>query len=150
MPIFFLLFLLFPFLELALLIKVGGSIGVLPTLLLVLAGIVLGSLCMRLAGLAVALRAREMLARGEQPEAAMLEGMFIALGGLLLFLPGFISDVIGLLCLLPLTRRLLAGYLLRRIEAQSLHRRAFTGAMQGDSSSARNQVIEGEFERRDS
>ena len=79
MPI--LLFLLFPFLELAVLIKVGGVIGVLPTLLLIVGSAVLGSMLLRVAGLATALRAREKLARGEAPEQEMLEGMLIAVGG---------------------------------------------------------------------
>ena len=81
MPVFFLMFLLFPFLELALLIKVGAAIGVLPTLLLIIGSAVLGSLLLRVAGLATALRAREKLARGEMPEQEMLEGMLIAVGG---------------------------------------------------------------------
>jgi UPF0716 protein FxsA len=150
MPLFFLLFVLFPFIELAVMIKVGGIIGVPATLLLVLAGFILGGTCMRLAGLAVALRAREMLSRGEQPEAAMLEGMFIALGGLLLLLPGFISDVFGLLCLLPPVRRLLAAYLLRRIGVQAQRQRAFAEEMTSGSGQSRGELIEGEFERRDS
>ena len=60
MPVFFLLFLLFPFLELALLIKVGTAIGVLPTLLLIVGSAILGSLLLRVAGLATALRAEPL------------------------------------------------------------------------------------------
>lgn len=150
MRLFFLLFVLFPFVELALLIKVGGLIGVLPTLLLLIASALLGSLLLRVAGLATAWRAREKLARGELPEQEMLEGMFIALGGGLLLLPGFISDLIGLVCLLPFSRRLLVNRLLRRIEEQAQRQRAFADDLAARSGQTRPNVIEGEFERRDS
>jgi UPF0716 protein FxsA len=146
---FFLLFLVFPFLELALLIKVGGVIGVLPTLLLLIVSAVLGSTLLRVAGLATALRAREKLARGEAPEREMLEGMLVALGGGLLILPGFISDVMGLLCLLPFTRRLILRRLLARIEEQAMRQRAFADDLQARNAPERPNVIEGEFERRD-
>ena len=149
MRLFFLLFVVFPFIELAVLIKVGGLIGVLPTLLLLIASALLGSLLLRVAGLATAWRAREKLARGELPEQEMLEGMFIALGGGLLLLPGFISDLIGLVCLLPFSRRLLVNRLLRRLEEQALRQRAFADDLAARSGQTRPNVIEGEFERRD-
>lgn len=149
MPALLLLILLFPFIELALLIKVGGLIGVLPTLLLVLAGIILGGLLLRVAGLATAWRARERLARGELPEQEMLEGLCIALGGGLLVLPGFISDALGLLCLLPFTRRLLLRRLFGRLQRggrDGLGGYRTPGAARGQE---QTNVIEGEFERRD-
>lgn len=101
MRAFLFLFLLFPIIELAVLIKVGGAIGVLPTVLLVIGTAILGSVLLRVAGVATAWRAREKLARGEMPEQEMLEGLLIAVGGGLLLLPGFISDIFGVLCLLP-------------------------------------------------
>jgi UPF0716 protein FxsA len=147
MRAFLLLVLLFPLLELAVLIKVGSTIGVLPTLLLVIGTAVLGSVLLRVAGVATAWRAREKLARGELPEQEVIEGLLIAVGGGLLLLPGFISDVIGLLCLIPFTRRLLIAGLLRRIQAQAERQRAFAD----DLSAAPRQanVIEGEYQRRD-
>ncbi|MBP8185246.1 MAG: membrane protein FxsA [Pseudomonas sp.] len=150
MRVFLLLFLLFPLLELTLLIKVGGAIGVLPTLLLVVGSAVLGSVLLRVAGIATALRVRERLARGELPEQEMLEGLLIAIGGGLLLLPGFISDVFGLLCLLPFTRRLLVNKLRQRAAEQALRQRAFADDLQARSGQTRPNVIEGEFEHRDS
>jgi len=147
MPI--LLFLLFPFLELAVLIKVGGVIGVLPTLLLIVGSAVLGSMLLRVAGLATALRAREKLARGEAPEQEMLEGMLIAVGGGLFLLPGFISDAMGLLCLLPFTRRMIVRRLLARMQEQAIRQRAFADDLAARDAPSRPNVIEGEFERRD-
>lgn len=154
MRAFFLLFLLFPAIELAVLIKVGSLIGVLPTLLLIVAGSALGILVLRVAGLATAFSARAALARGELPAQEMLQGLLLALGGGLLVLPGFISDVLGLLLLLPVTRRALVNKLRRRAEAQTLRRRAFADDMPAQPAPShvrphQPEVIEGEFERRD-
>jgi UPF0716 protein FxsA len=162
MRVFFLLFILFPIIELALLIKVGGLIGVLPTLLLLVGGALLGAVLLRIAGVATAWRARERLARGELPEKEMLEGLMIALGGGLLVLPGFLSDILGLLFILPFSRRLLLRALGRRIEARMRRQRAFSDdpasaearpqAQRPDAArpnAARPNVIEGEYERRD-
>ena len=157
MRAFLFLFLLFPLIELAVLIQVGSAIGVLPTLLLVIATAVLGSVLLRVAGIATAWRAREKLARGELPEQEVLEGLLIAVGGGLLLLPGFISDVFGVLCLIPFTRRLLVGKVRRRVAEQALRQRAFADDLQPRGGPAPRQplgregdVIEGEFEHRDS
>ncbi|AYC35134.1 membrane protein FxsA [Pseudomonas cavernae] len=143
------LLLLFPLIELAVLIKVGSAIGVLPTLLLLIGTAVLGGVLLRVAGLATAWRARERLARGELPEEEMLEGLLIAVGGGLLLLPGFISDVVGLVCLLPPVRRLLVAKLRRRVQEQALRRRAFADDLQARSGRSQANVIEGEYEHRD-
>lgn len=153
MRIFLLLFLLFPLAELAVLIKVGSSIGVLPTILLLIISGMAGILLLRLAGFATAWRARERLARGELPEQEMLQGLMMAVAGGLLFLPGFLSDVIALLVLFPPTRRLFLGLVGRRIERQAQRRRAFEDDIRqrsGDQpGNHRPNVIEGEWERRD-
>ncbi|GAB3475720.1 FxsA family protein [Azotobacter salinestris] len=154
MRAFLLLFLLFPLLELAVMIKVGSAIGVLPTLLLIVLGVLVGGMVLRLAGVATAWRARERLARGELPEQEMLDGLLIAIGGGLLLLPGFISDLLAVPCLLPFTRHFLLNRLRRRTEEQALRRRAFfddLSARSGQSrpEASRPNVIEGEYERRD-
>lgn len=154
MRAFLFLFLLFPIIELAVLIKVGSMIGVLPTLLLIIGSGILGVLLLRVAGVTTAWRAREKLSRGELPDQEMLEGLLMAVGGGLLILPGFISDIIGLFCLLPFTRRLLIGNLRRRAAEQVARQRAFADdlaaqAGQARPGAARPNVIEGEYERRD-
>jgi len=149
MRIFFVLFLLFPLAELYVLIKVGSSIGALATILLLVLSGIAGIFLLRLAGFATAWRARERLARGELPEREMLQGLMMAIGGGLLFLPGFISDGLALLILFPPTRNLLLRVLNRRIEAQVRRQRAFADDLQARSGPQRPNVIEGEWERRD-
>src|ERR1700712_4176465 len=125
MRAFLLLLLLFPVLELFVLVKVGMSIGFLPPFLLVVAGSMLGVFVVRVAGLATAMSARQSLARGELPAQQMLDGLMMTVGGGLLVLPGFISDVLGLICLMPFTRRLLVSKVRQRAEAQAMRQRAF-------------------------
>lgn len=149
MRVFLLLFLLFPVIELAVLIKVGSAIGVVPTLLLVIGTAILGSVLLRIAGVATAWRAREKLARGELPEQEVLEGLFIAIGGGLLLLPGFISDIFGVLCLIPFTRRLLVNKVRQRAQEQAMRQRAFADDLAARSGQTRPNVLEGEYERRD-
>jgi UPF0716 protein FxsA len=160
MRAFLLLLLLFPVLELFVLVKVGMSIGFLATFLLVVAGSMLGIFVVRVAGFATAMRAREALARGELPAQQMMDGLMMTVGGGLLVLPGFISDVLGLICLMPFTRKLLATKVRKRAQDQASRQRAFADDLQ--ASGAFNQgasrpgarqpeviegeVIEGEFE----
>lgn len=141
-------FLLFPLLELAVLIKVGSAIGVLATLGLLVFSAVLGSFLLRIAGVSTAWRARERLMRGERPEPAMLEGLMMALGGGLLILPGLISDVLGLLCIIPFTRNLMLRAVLGRLEARVMGGRTFEGEP-GPQPDVRPRVIEGEYQRHD-
>ena len=116
----------------------------------------LGILVVRVAGLATALKARESLNRGELPAQQMLEGLMLALGGGLLVLPGFISDVAGLLLLFPPVRRFLVYRLRKRAEEQALRQRAFADEFDPvvrpgthKPLSREPNVIEGEFEHRD-
>lgn len=155
MRAFLLLFLIFPVLELYVFFKVSSSIGFFPALLLIFAGSALGVLVLRVAGLATALRARESLQRGELPAEDMFQGLMMALGGGLLLIPGFISDVVGLVMLLPFVRRLLARKMRERAEAQAMRQRAFAedplnGAGPQGRTPRQPNVIEGEYEHRDS
>lgn len=163
MRVFLLLLLLFPVLELFVLVKVGMSIGFLPTFLLVVAGSMLGVFVVRVAGVATALSARQSLARGELPAQQMLDGLMMTIGGGLLVLPGFISDVLGLLFLMPFSRRLIVGKVRNRAQAQAARQRAFAENMHAANSAGpmhpgaarpearrpeviEGEVIEGEFE----
>lgn len=160
MRAFLLLFLIFPILELYVFFKVSSSIGFFAALLLIFAGSALGVLVLRVAGLATALRARESLQRGELPAEDMFHGLMLAVGGGLLLIPGFISDVVGLVFLLPFVRRLFARKLRERAEAQAMRQRAFADDLQGGAPHPgagqqgrvprQPNVIEGEYEHRDS
>ena len=114
-PVLLLLFLLVPLVEIYVMIQVGGIIGALPTVLLVVLTAVAGAALARYQGLATLQRLQATLARGETPAIEMFEGVLLLVGALLLLTPGFITDLLGFVCLIPFTRRALAFRLLKRV-----------------------------------
>jgi UPF0716 protein FxsA len=108
-----LLFIVVPIAELYVIIKVGEAIGVLPTLALLLADAVLGSLLLRHQGRGAWRRFNEALAQRRFPGKEVADGVLIVIGGTLLLAPGFITDIVGIFLLIPPTRAI-ARRLLRR------------------------------------
>lgn len=103
--ILFTLFLLIPLIEIYLLIQVGSAIGALPTVGLVVLTAVIGALLLRHQGLYTYARVQQALARGELPTVAMLEGLVLLVCGALLLTPGFFTDALGFLALIPPLRQ---------------------------------------------
>lgn len=108
------LFVIVPIAELALIIQVGQAIGVWWTIALLVADSILGSVLMRSQGRAAWRRFNEAATAGRVPAREVLDGVLVIFGGALLLTPGFISDILGLLLLLPPTRALARGVLVRR------------------------------------
>ncbi len=106
------LFLVIPIIEVYLLIEVGGLIGAGWTILLVVLTAVIGVNLLRQQGLSTLMRANQVMSQGQIPAMEMMEGLFLAVGGALLITPGFFTDAIGFICLLPFTRRGIIQYLL--------------------------------------
>jgi UPF0716 protein FxsA len=97
-------FILVPIAELYVIIKIGGAIGVVPTLALLVADAVLGSMLLRQQGRAAWVRFNRALAENRLPHKEVFDGVLIIFGGALLLTPGFITDVFGLVLLIPPTR----------------------------------------------
>ena len=100
-------FIVLPILEMYILIEVGSFIGALNTIGLVLLTALLGLILLRQQGFRTLLNARNKLLQAELPAEEIVTGIFLAIGGALLLTPGFVTDFIGFMCLLPFTRRLL-------------------------------------------
>jgi UPF0716 protein FxsA len=100
----FLAFTLIPVIELYLLIKLGATIGSLYTLLLVIITGAVGAYLARLQGLEAMLRVKSRLQQGEPPAEEMLDALIIFIAGIVLLTPGLLTDISGLLLLLPATR----------------------------------------------
>ncbi|WP_310124156.1 FxsA family protein [Pseudomonas oryzihabitans] len=143
-----LVFLLFPFLELAVLIKVGSEIGVLATFALLLLGFLVGVALLRVAGFTTLWRIRMRLAQGQMPEQEVVQGLTMAVAGALLIFPGFISDVLALICLLPVTRKALLGAVIGQVTRRAPGAQGYQPGS-GHSAPHRPEVIEGEVVRRD-
>jgi UPF0716 protein FxsA len=109
-----LLLILVPIAEIAVIIQVGEWIGVWWTIALLLADAVLGSLLLRSQGRAVWRRFAAAVNEGRVPHREVVDGVLVIFGGALMLAPGFITDVLGALCLAPPTRALLRRLLVRR------------------------------------
>jgi UPF0716 protein FxsA len=118
-----LLFLLVPVAELYVIYKVGDAIGVWQTFLLLALDSVLGSLLLRAQGRSVWRRFNETMAAGRVPHRELIDGVLVIFGGAFLITPGFLTDIVGLVLLIPPTRavvrRLVARRLGRRVVAES-------------------------------
>jgi len=125
----FLLFLVLPVAELYVILKVGDSIGVWWTVLLLAADSLIGTMLLRNQGRAVWRRFNAAMSEGRLPHREVMDGVLVVFGGAFLITPGFITDVIGVLLLLPPSRAVI-----RRILARRLSRRAAEGVAGGRAS----------------
>lgn len=104
-----------PLLELALLLKVGQSIGLLWTMFVIFASAAVGTWVLHAQGFAVMRRTMKSLQAGKPPIGPAVDGMFLMFAGTLLLTPGFLSDAVGLLLLIPPLRHAIAAWSVRRI-----------------------------------
>ena len=118
LPWLLLAFIVVPIAELAIIIQVGQEIGVLWTIVLLLADSILGSLLVRSQGRSAWRRFTTAMQAGRPPATEVVDGALILLGGALLLTPGFLSDLMGIALLAPPTRALLRRVALRRVIAR--------------------------------
>ena len=157
--ILFLIFIAVPLIELALIIKVGQLAGFWPTLGLLFGTAILGTALLNRQGMSVLQRASAALDQGKAPVGAVLDGAFLFMAGLLMITPGFLTDLVGLVLLIPPLRRPIARYVLSQmLGSGAVHVRRYewhgeTGAEHGGPRPRPgpdgNVVIETEYERID-
>lgn len=111
-----LLFTLIPVIELALLIKIGHYLGVLNTIGIVILTGVTGAYLAKMQGLRILQKIQEDVNQGIMPADKLFDGVLILCSGILLLTPGLLTDILGLLGLIPLTRNLFKQWLKRKIE----------------------------------
>lgn len=109
------LLLALPLLEIAGFVVVGSEIGVLPTIGLVILSAVAGSLLLRWQGFGALTRIRAQIEAGNPPGRELAHGLMIMFAGVLLLIPGFITDIVGLLLFIPAVRELAWRYLKNRM-----------------------------------
>src|SRR5688572_13927064 len=121
-----LVFIVVPIAELYVIIQVGQEIGALPTIAILIADSIVGSLLLRSQGRLAWRRFNEAMAAGRVPAREVLDGALVIFGGAFLITPGFLTDVLGILLLLPPTRavarRMLVGVFSRRFVVSAVGR----------------------------
>lgn len=143
LPSLALLFLGVPLVEFYFLVKIGGSIGALNTVLLSVVTAFMGIALLRHQGMATVGRLQKNFMEGKVPAGDVLEGIILLVGGGLLLLPGFFTDVLGFLCLIPFTRQLISSLLVKNVSLQ-----AHVGGTPFDNNNTNDHVIDGEFVRK--
>ena len=141
--ILFLFFLTVPFVEIYLLLQLGGIVGIFPTIILVVFTAVLGAWLLRRQGFATWKRFQANLAKGEVPAYEMIEGPILLVGGALLLTPGFFTDALGFACLIPQIRRKFAQYIIEKHLIKPPNGSPFQQAKPKDN------ALEGEYKRED-
>ena len=128
-----------PLVEIALFVKIGGWIGLWPTLVTVVGTAIVGTALLRLQGLHVLGQLQDSLNRGEMPLEHIFTGACLLVAGALLLTPGFLTDTIGFLLFVPLIRRLI-----RRFVVETLAKRGARGSWQ-NTFSGEQTIIDAEF-----
>ena len=150
MPALILLaFIAVPIAEIALLIEVGGAIGVWPTLGAVVATAVFGTWMLRLQGLSTLARAQASLTQGAFPAREVFDGLCLVFAGALLLTPGFVTDGVGLLLMAPPFRAVLRRRILSWLQAHGRVHMAGMGGPPQDDRDRDGTVIDGTFEKVD-
>jgi UPF0716 protein FxsA len=150
----FLLFAILPIVEIAILINVGEQIGGWYTVAIVILTAFAGAHLVRQQGLSTLMQAQQKMQAGSMPEQEMAEGLLLVIAGVLLVTPGFVTDGIGFLLSLPMTRPLIAKGLLKRLSMRMVNP-SFNGNFSQHhqqpphSTEQSEDIIEGEFEHKD-
>lgn len=160
MPLLLLIaFIGMPLSEIAVFIQAGALIGLWPTVLAVILTAVIGTALLRHQGLSTLKRAQDSLKKGEVPVGALFEGLCLLIASLLLLTPGFITDSIGFVLLIPVLRRFIGGVIVTRLAAHQKNRGGtasftadfsgspdpFRGGTDPGGPSESGPVIEGDF-----
>src|SRR3954451_6593923 len=114
MPLLVVLFVVVPLVEIYVIIQVGQAIGPWWTIALLIVDSILGSVLMRSQGRAAWRRFQVALAEGRPPAREVIDGALVIFGGALLLTPGFVTDILGLVLLLPPTRALVRRAVIAR------------------------------------
>jgi UPF0716 protein FxsA len=146
------LFFIIPLIEIYLLIRVGEEIGVGMTILVVIITATIGVSLLRQQGLKTLLRANQRMQMGEMPAREMFDGFMLAAAAIMLITPGFFTDTIGFLLLIPAVRLVLMRYLIANsvvtTQSYSAHYTAGSDPHKVDEQHGKH-TIDGDFKRED-
>lgn len=143
LPLFFLLFVGMPILEIYVILQVGEAIGVLPTIALLIVDSLVGAWLMRSQGRLVWRRFTQALEAGRPPAREVLDGALVIVGGALGLAPGFVTDAIGLFLIAPPTRAIVRRAIVARLARRGAMRVGVWAAGRRPAAGPRDYDIEG-------
>ena len=133
-----------PLIEIYLMIKVGSFIGPFNTILLILFTAITGVYFAKLAGLSTLKSGMNQLIKNEIPIYEIISGAALAFAALLLILPGFLTDIIGFLLIIPVTRKIFIRSISSKFKKESREKKVVEGTIEEDNE--KKEVIEGTIE----
>lgn len=142
------LLLFVPAIEIVVFIKVGQAIGAWKVIGLVFLSAIVGALLLRYQSIGVIRRLDRDLRQGRTPDASLFDGFLIVVGGVLLIIPGFVTDVVGLILMIPFVRRLIRDFIKARVTVKGFS--GFSGGFRRGRN--RDDVVDlspEDFERRE-
>ena len=146
MPILFIIFIVVPIIEIAIFIQAGDWFGLGPTLFTIVLTAFIGITLIRQQGLSTLYKAQQKMNSGEIPAIEMIEGVMIAVAGAFLITPGFFTDSLGFLLLVPLFRQFLVKYVIRnKVKMHASGQQSPFDETNSQSSNQSNRTIEGEY-----
>lgn len=152
------LFIIVPIIEISLFIQVGDVLGMWPTIAIVFITAVVGAQLVRSQGIATLLNVQSRLEKGEIPAQQLLEGVLLAVAGVLLLTPGFLTDFLGMTVLLPAPRAWIAKKLMTKVQVQTMGggfqsstfgQDPFQDPFRGSNNDAGGQTFEGEYQKKE-
>lgn len=135
-----------PLLEIAVFVKVGGAIGLWPTLAIVILTAMVGTWQLRVQGLATLMRARSQLDQGALPTRELFDGACLLVAGALLLTPGFVTDTIGFMLFLPPVRDFLRTAMARHMAARGRTRVFVNGEEIDPGAAGAGPIIDGDYD----
>lgn len=138
-------FFLYIYLEISLLVTVGSNLGVLPMICLMLAISAFGLWLLKIRGVFTVWQIKKQIGEGKIPTQALSSSILFLIAGILLIIPGFISDILALLALLPFTRNLIEKLAMRFIADKV---KFFSFGSANYTSHTQGTTFEAEFERK--
>lgn len=150
MPILAILFGIFFYIycEISLLVNIGSTIGVLPTILLLVVISFLGLWIVKLRGVYTLFSIKQDLSQGKIPAEAVGNSVMFILAGILLIIPGFLSDILAILCVLPFSRKWIQAFVINSVKNKVfMHFTAQTSSFSATSAQDSN-TFDAEFERK--
>jgi len=147
----FIIFIIIPVVEITVLIEVGEQLGAFPTVALVILTAAVGASLVRSQGLQTLMNAQSKMQQGQQPGQEVIEGVMLAIAGIMLVTPGFVTDFLGLVLLLPISRQFFASKLLERIIIKNMAQQGqpFNGGFSQQGQEQDSDIIDGEFVNKD-
>ena len=147
--ILFFIFIVVPVIEITVLIEVGEQLGAFTTVALVILTAAVGASLVRSQGLQTLMNAQKKMQQGEQPGQEVIEGVMLAIAGVMLVTPGFVTDFLGLILLLPFSRQFFANKLLARMIIKNMaSQQPFNQGFSSHQSQSED-IIDGEFVNKD-